>query len=134
LNSVSKPTLPPALQVQRLRDNWLETAADVAALSREDAAALSVPLKVWSYIGSTLASAADGPATEGARADAAAEEAAEGAETPGRSEGGGDGAAELHPDIMQRRAPPRRRLFSRAHVRVTRRTKQAPYGLRVRFD
>jgi len=197
----TSPTNAP--QVERLRTNWFETAADVAAMTREDAQSLQMPLRVWSYIvravgdvdnsgggggggdsissrdGQGLAAAADGP-RKGASANSDLTVAGGGVSGSNSSSGAsldvfedvwstlndgevearrggvhstrstpagtpqqqsaeedeGEGEGEevdeyLSLDLMERRAPPRKREFSREHIRVTQRVALPPYGLKV---
>ena len=178
----------------RLRDNWFERAADVAAMAPADAAALGVPLRVLAFVRRALGESSGGSGDEGDGVPGSA--SGSGGESdgawpareapvlaagppvlgasamvatlaPGSGIGSGsssssssrsatdqfaaaqdEGAqqaqqqqgasaaqdAALPADIMQRRAPPRRRPFKREHVNVTKRTALPPYGLRVRAE
>lgn len=183
--------------ISRLRDNWFETAADLAAMSREDVTALKVPRRVWTYVvevlkegedeqadgegpglaavaAATAAEASEAAAARGAAAgedckaltdgraenrspvgsrgqpeerpvpsvtgspstsssdevqgtDSSGEAGSAGFELEGGAAAGADG--ELHPDIMQRRAPLRRRLFPKGHIKVSQRVQLPPYGI-----
>lgn len=135
-----QPTHRQPTKVERLQENWFATAADVAAMSREDRHSLQVPLRVWTHIaaalgagggpvepsGSLLLSGGGALAVTAAPRPGGAEEAALDDEDDDEEE-----EDELDADIMLRRAPPRRRTFARENIRVTKRVRQAPYGLRV---
>jgi hypothetical protein len=119
------PPFPPiSQQADTLRGNWYETAADLAAMSPADAAALGVPLRLLSHAARALRGGAGSSEDEGGGGEAA----------PAGGGGGGGAADALPADIMQRRAPPRRAAFSqrRAAPKVTKRTRLPPYGLTVR--
>jgi hypothetical protein len=134
----NRPTANPT-KVERLQENWFATAADVAAMSREDRHSLKVPLRVWTHIAAALGISI-GPEPSGSLllsgSGALAVTSSSKLGPPGEEALGDDDDEEeeedeLDADIMLRRAPPRRRTFAREHVKVTKRVQQAPYGLRV---
>lgn len=113
----------------------------MAALTSSDAAALGLPLKLLSHVQQAMADAraADAAAAGGGSESEGGWPADESAASSGGGEEGGEqqpaaveAAVEVPADIMQRRAPPRRRTFARESVRVTKRTQLPPYGLTVR--
>jgi hypothetical protein len=135
-----------------LRENWFATASDLAAMAREDAAALGVPLRMLSFVSRALGgggSPAGGPGratgsweVSGSEDEAggwarsgsgaAAAEASGSGSAASEDEAGGAAGEGWHEDLMQRRAPGLGHPPSSPTLRVTKKVQLPRYGLTVR--
>eukprot|EP00877_Chromochloris_zofingiensis_P012617 jgi/Chrzof1/7609/Cz02g30040.t1 len=101
--------------VERLTENWYHTAADLASMSKEEVGAMQMPYRLWVSMSKLLQTPTIADMKDDSTVAGVVTATAQGAQSSTDDENDGSiveeeeqqqTVLELHPDIMQRRAPP----------------------------